>query len=65
MRIVREQVEDVLLVKRVRLPPLDYGTNALTEDFAVSCEVLVTITPEVFKKEFPGRYAILKKLLRL
>lgn len=45
--------------------PLDYGTNALTEDFAVSCEVLVTITPEVFKKEFPGRYAILKKLLRL
>jgi hypothetical protein len=45
--------------------PLEYGKNALTEDFAVSCQVLVTLTPEVFKKEFPGRYAVLKRLLRL
>ena len=47
-----------------RLSPTDYGENAYTEDFAESCAMLIE-KPEEFKKNFPGRFAILKRLLRL
>lgn len=47
-----------------KLSPTEYGENAYTEDFAESCAMLIE-KPEEFKKNFPGRYAILKRLLKL
>ena len=42
--------------------PTSYGENAPTEDFAESCNYLVTQRKK-FEKDFPNRYKILKRIL--
>lgn len=42
--------------------PTSYGENAPTEDFAESCNYLVT-QREKFERDFPNRYKILKRIL--
>lgn len=42
--------------------PTSYGENAPTEDFAESCNYLVTQRKE-FERDFPNRYKILKRIL--
>ena len=42
--------------------PTSYGENAPTEDFAESCNYLVTRRKE-FERDFPNRYKILKRIL--
>lgn len=42
--------------------PTSYGENAPTEDFAESCNYLVTQRKK-FERDFPNRYKILKRIL--
>lgn len=42
--------------------PTSYGENAPTEDFAESCNYLVTQSKK-FERDFPNRYKILKRIL--
>lgn len=54
------QKEDEKISKKKS--PTSYGENAPTEDFAESCNYLVTQRKK-FERDFPNRYKILKRIL--